>query len=106
MLDSRIRSLARERIEIAVEERWTPLAMQTSAITSESIKAGGFGGSRMYVHILGLYEDELDIQASMAWGQLSRVLAAVGVGPLERLAADLKGFMGEIIEWITSGLSR
>ena len=104
MLDPRIRSLARERIEIAVEERWTPLATQTSAITSEFAKAGGFGSSRMHVHILGLYEDELDIQGSLAWGQLSTVLGIVGVGPPEQLAVDLKAFMGEIIEWIASGL--
>ena len=105
MLDSRARNLARDRIQIAIEERWTPLALQSSQVASEFVKAGGFGGSRMHISILGLYEDELDIQAAMAWGQLSRVLAVVGVGPLERLAADLKAFMSAIIEWITSELS-
>lgn len=105
MLDSRATKLAWDRIEIAVEERWTPLGMQASEITAEFAKGGGFDSSRMQVYILELYKNELDIQASMAWGRLREVLATVGVGQLDHLAVDLKAFMDDAIKWITSGLS-
>lgn len=105
MLDPRIRALARERIEVAVEERWTPLTTQISGTTSEFAKANRSGSGSMYASVLELYNSELDIRASMAWGQLRQVLDTVGVDRLEHLAADLKGFMDKMIEWIASGLS-
>jgi hypothetical protein len=79
MLDPRISTLARERIEIAVEERWTPLAMETSRISSEFAMAGRTGSGIMYLRVLELYKNELDIQVSMAWGQVHKVLVHRGV---------------------------
>jgi hypothetical protein len=104
MLDARIRTLAREGIEIAVEERWAPLEMEVSKASSEFATAGRAGSGSMYLHIFELYQNELDIQVSMAWGQLQKVLATVGIGSMDHLATDLKAFMAETFEWITSGL--
>jgi hypothetical protein len=104
VLNQKTKLLARDRIELVIEERWTPLATQTSEITAQFVNAGGLTNSRMHVCILGLYEDELDVQAALAFGELSRVLDAVGIGPLEHLAADLKAFMGDMIQWLFEGL--
>jgi hypothetical protein len=52
----------------------------------------------MLIQIVALYKAELDIRALMAWGHLQRALASFGIGGPETLAADLKAFMGEIIE--------
>jgi hypothetical protein len=105
MLESRIRNLARERIEIAVEERWTPFSAELATIKFEYAKANRLHSGSMHLQVLELYKNELDIQVSMAWGQLKTVLATLGTGPLHQLASDLKTFMDEIIDWIASGLS-
>lgn len=105
MLDPTTSRMARECIEIAIEERWSRLNVEISEIASRMARRGLLRSSMTLNQILELYQSELDIQVSMAWGQLSRVLAVVGVGPLEHLAADLRAFMAEMIEWITSGLS-
>lgn len=104
MLDDRSTDLARRTIEVALEERWTPLSRQTLEIASEAIRHGAYGGSRFLVQIIGLYKAELDIQASIAWGHLQRVLANVGIGRMDTLAADLKDFMGETIERVAASL--
>lgn len=104
MLDDRTTDLARRTIEVALEERWTPLSRQTGEITSRATLHGAYGGSRMLVEIIGLYRAELDIQALIAWGHLQRILANVGIGRLETLADDLKAFMGGIIERVAASL--
>lgn len=104
MLDGRITDLAQRTIEVALEERWTPLSHQTLDITSKAIMHGAYRGSRMLLQIIELYKAELDIQASMAWGHLQRVMASAGVGGMETLADDLKAFMTKTIDGISATL--
>ena len=98
MLDDTIKDLARRSIQVALEERWTPLSRHTLEITSNAVSHRAYGGSRMLVQITEIYRAELDIQASMAWGHLQRVLANVDIDVLETLTNDLKVFMTETIE--------
>ena len=67
MLDSKISDMARERIEIAIEERWGWLTRETSDIKSRMNKRGILRSSMTANQILELYQSELDIQASIAW---------------------------------------
>jgi hypothetical protein len=106
MLDPKITDMARERIEVAIDERWSPLARETSEIKSRMISRGVFRSSMTANEFLELYRNELDIQASMAWGQLKTVLMTVGVRDLSEFGTDLKSFIEEMINWLTADLMK
>jgi hypothetical protein len=63
--------MARERIEVAIDERWSPLARETSEITSRMVSRGVLRSSMTANQLLELYRNELDIQACIAWGHLN-----------------------------------
>ncbi|MGH6920619.1 MAG: hypothetical protein ACREJ0_23280, partial [Geminicoccaceae bacterium] len=106
MLDPKIIDMARERIEVAIEERWTTLARETSEITSRMVSRGVFRSSMTANQFLELYRNELDIQACIAWGHLKTVLMTVGIRDLSELSTDLKSFIEETVNRLTHELMK
>jgi hypothetical protein len=95
MLDPKIDDMARERIDVAIEERWSWLDRETSAIKSRMNSRGLLRSSVTAGQILELYRNELDIQAAMAWGHLKAVIIVVGIRGLGELGTDVKSFIDE-----------
>lgn len=104
MLDPKISDMARERIAVAIDERWNTLARETLEIRSQMNRRGILRSSITANHFLELYRSELDIQASTAWGHLKTVLINVGIHELDNLGTDLKSFMKEAIDRLTLDL--